>query len=59
MFIIKRNYYLYIENTESIDLNCIKKSKKISIIYRNNKVQESAEKLQRFKKLCNIMGFKR
>jgi thiamine-phosphate pyrophosphorylase len=58
MFIIKRNYYLYIENTESIDLNCIKKSKKISIIYRNNKVQESAEKLHRFKKLCNIRGFK-
>lgn len=58
MFIIKRNYYLYIENTESIDLNCIKKSKKISIIYRNNKVQESTEKLHRFKKLCNIRGFK-
>ena len=38
MFIIKSNYYLYIENTNNIDLNCFKKSKKFSIIYRNNKI---------------------
>ena len=36
MFIIKNNYYLYIENTENIDLNYLNKNKKISIIYRNN-----------------------
>ena len=58
MFIIKLNYYLYIENTKNIDLNCIKKNKKISIIYRNNNVQESTEKLHRFRKQCSAKGFK-
>ena len=58
MFIIKSNYYLYIDNTKNIDLNCIKKSKKISIIYRNDKDPESAEELYKFKKQCSIRGFK-
>ena len=58
MFIIKRNYYLYIENTKDINLNRIKKGKKISIIYRNNKSQEKIEKLYKFRKQCNIKGFK-
>jgi len=58
MFIIKTNYYLYIENTKKIDLNCIKKNKKIVIIYRNNNVQESTENLKKFRKHCSIKGFK-
>ena len=58
MFVIKNNYYLYIENTNSIDLNCIKNSKKISIIYRNNKVPESIETLRIFRKKCKVKGFK-
>ena len=37
MFIIKNNYYLYIENTNDININKIKRNKKISIVYRNNK----------------------
>ena len=39
MFIIKNNYYLYIENTKDISLNYIKKNKKISIIYRQKNIQ--------------------
>lgn len=58
MFIIKNNYYLYIENTKNIDLNSIKMKKKICIIYRNNKIQESIENLYKFRKQCNAKGFK-
>ena len=58
MFIIKNNYYLYIENTNNIDLNCIKKNKKISIIYRNNNIQENIEKIFKFRKQCFKAGFK-
>ena len=58
MFIIKNNYYLYIENTKNIDLNCIKKSKKISIIYRFKNIQESIETLSKFKKKCAVRGFR-
>ena len=58
MFIIKSNYYLYIENTKNIDLNYIKKNKKISIIYRNNSTQENIENLCKFKKKCVAKGFK-
>jgi thiamine monophosphate synthase len=58
MFIIKSNYYLYIENTENIDLNSLKKNKKISIIYRNNKAKEDLEKIYRLKKQCTTKKFK-
>jgi len=58
MFIIKNNYYLYIENTENIDLNSIKKSRKINIIYRNNNTPENVDKLYKFRKKCNAKGFK-
>jgi len=58
MFIIKNNYYLYIENTKDIDIYSIKKNKKISIVYRNNKSPENAKNLSLFKKLCNLKGFK-
>ena len=58
MFIIKNNYYLYIENTQNIDLNCIKKSNKINIIYINNSTQENTEKLYEFRNKCRAKGFK-
>ena len=58
MFIIKNNYYLYIENTKNIDLNYIKKSKKFTIIYRNNNTKERVEKVCNFKKQCDAKGFK-
>ena len=58
MFIIKNNYYLYIENTRYIDFNCIRNNKKISIIYRNNNIQENIQTLCKFRKQCYAKGFK-
>jgi thiamine monophosphate synthase len=58
MFIIKDNYYLYIENTMSLNLDCIKKNKKIFIIYRNNGSKEDYQKLYKFRQECKIKKFK-
>ena len=58
MFIIKSDYYLYIENTKSIDLNYIKSRNNISIIYRNNNIPENTKHLCSFRKKCNEKGFK-
>ena len=58
MFIIKNNYYLYIENTMSINLNRLKKNNKTTIIYRNKGEIESFEKLDAFRKKCKIKNFK-
>ena len=58
MFIIKNNYYLYIENTKNINLNHIKSNKKISIIYRPSDVKENIVDLIKFKNHCKIKGFK-
>tara|TARA_B110000914_G_scaffold218845_1_gene226662 strand:+ start:459 stop:1019 length:561 start_codon:yes stop_codon:yes gene_type:complete len=58
MFIIKSNYYLYIENTKNVDLNIIKKNTKISFIYRSFDTKEKVEKLIKFRKQCHIKGFK-
>ena len=52
MFIIKKNYYFYIDNTKSIDLNLIKRNSKIIIIYRNNLINESTKQLLKFRKKC-------
>ena len=58
MFIIKDNYYLYIENTKTLDLDIIKKNKKISIIYRNNDVQENYININKFRNECKRKKFK-
>ena len=58
MFIIKDNYYLYIENTKTLNLNYIKKNKKISIIYRNNDIQENYINIKKFRKKCRYKKFK-
>ena len=58
MFIIKKNYYLYIENTQAVDFNRYKKNNKICFIYRNNNLQEDLLKLNNFRKKCNNKGFK-
>ena len=58
MFIIKNNYYLYIENTKNIDLNRIKKNKKISIIYRFSDIRENIVNLIKFRNQCRLKGFK-
>jgi len=58
MFIIKNNYYLYIENTKSINLDFLKKNNKITIIYRNYRNVENFTKLNKFRKKCKIKNFK-
>ena len=58
MFIIKNNYYLYIENTASINLDLLKKNKKITIIYRNNRNTENSTRIRNFRKKCIVKNFK-
>jgi|TARA_B110000285_G_C15042909_1_gene572743 thiamine monophosphate synthase len=58
MFIIKNNYYLYIENTQLINLDGIRNNKKISIIYRNNRIAEPLKKVQEFRNKCKRKAFK-
>ena len=58
MFIIKNNYYLYIENTTFVNLDSIKKNNKISIIYRNNGTEEDRQKIYKFRQKCRIKKFK-
>ena len=58
MFIIKNNYYLYIENTKSINLDCLKKNVKITIIYRNNGTHENYTNLYKFRQKCRLNKFK-
>ena len=58
MFIIKSNYYLYIQNTKSINLDRIKKNKKITFIYRNNAKQENYSEITKFRTKCKIKNFK-
>ena len=55
MFIIKKNYYFYIDSTKSINLNLIKRNSKIIIIYRNNLINESTKQLLKFKKKCKSL----
>ena len=49
MFISKNNYYLYIENTKTLNLSLIKKRNKFIIIYRNNNNHENIAQLKRFR----------
>ena len=58
MFIKKKNYYLYVDSTKSINLNLIKRNQKICIIYRNLSKKEPVEKVAKFKKACKKKGFK-
>jgi hypothetical protein len=52
MFIIKRKYYFYIDNTKSVNLNLIKKNSKITFIYRPKYKIESFSKILKFRKKC-------
>ncbi len=58
MFIIKNYYYFYIENTQDVNLNYMKRNKKIFFIYRNNTHKESLVEIIKFRKICNIKKFK-
>ena len=58
MFIIKKNYYLIIEDTKDISLSNIKKKDKFSIIYRKKKIEENILDLTRFRFLCKAAGIR-
>ena len=58
MFIIKKYYYLYIENTKDININNIKKNKKIVLIYRNKGTKVNIQELIEFSKQCKKKEFK-
>ena len=58
MFVSKNNYYLYIENTKTLNLSLIKKRNKFIIIYRNNSKHESINQLKKFKKECKKRSIK-
>ena len=58
MFILKNNYYLYIENIKLLNLNLIKKRGKFNIIYRNNQKDDSFEKLRIFRNTCKRKSIK-
>ena len=54
MFILKKKYYLIIENIKDIDLKNIKKRNKFVIIYRNNKNLDEIKNLLKFRKICKL-----
>ena len=54
MPILKKKYYLIIENIKDIDLKNIKKRNKFVIIYRNNKNLDEINNLLKFRKICRL-----
>ena len=58
MFILKKKYFLLIENIKDIDLENIKIRNKFSIIYRNNKNNENITNLLKFRKICKLKSIK-
>ena len=58
MFIKKNEYYIYVENLRSINLNFIKTRDKFNLIYRNNSEEEKIDTLVKFIKLCKKKNIK-
>jgi len=54
MFILKKKYYLIIENIKDINLKNIKKHNKFVIIYRNNENIDNIENLLKFRRSCKL-----
>ena len=54
MFIVKKKYYLIIENIKDIDLKNIKIRNKFVIIYRNQKNSEKKEDILIFRNYCKF-----
>ena len=57
MVIIKKNYYLFIENIKELNIDLFKTNKKINIILRNIKNNEIKE-IIKFRKKCNSKKIK-
>ena len=54
MFAFKNRYYIYLDNTKTLNLNLIKKRDKFTIIYRNFSKKEEFKKVNEFRKKCKI-----
>ena len=52
MLVLKKKYYLFVENTREFNFNLIKVRNKFNIIYRNNNNEEKIEDLLNFRKKC-------
>ena len=52
MLVLKKKYYLFLENTRDFNLNLIKIRNKFNIIYRNQNNVEKLEDLLKFRKNC-------
>jgi len=58
MFIFKKKYYLFLENTRSFNLDLVKTRYKLVIIYRNQDSKESIAQIKNYAKLCRRKGIK-
>ena len=56
MFMLKKKYYLFIENTREFNLNLIKIRNKFNIIYRNSRTKERIEDLKAYRRRCKQNG---
>ena len=56
MLILKKKYYLFIENTRDFNLNLIKIKNKFNIIYRNQTTKERIQDLFIYRKNCRKNG---
>ena len=56
MLVLKKKYYLFVENTRELNLNLIKIRNKFNIIYRNNNSEEKIKDLLSFRKNCKKNG---
>ncbi len=56
MLVLKKKYYLFVENTREFNLNLIKIREKFNIIYRNQTNKEKIEVLKNFRKNCKKNG---
>jgi len=56
MLVLKKNYYLFVDNTREFNLNLIKIRNKFNIIYRNANTKENIENLINFRKKCKKNG---
>ena len=57
MIIIKKKYYLFIENIKDLEIDLLKINKKINVILRNIKNNETSE-IIKFRKKCKIKQIK-
>ena len=56
MLVLKKKYYLFVENTREFNLNLIKIKNKFNIIYRNLTTKEKIEDLKIYRRKCKKNG---